>query len=115
VRTASAISTSELTLVECDRAVHRRFALGDISSTRANELRANVAIFAGSWNVIQIGPEILSRARQSFPEEPIRALDALHIASALHARVFAPDVAILSIDDRIRRVGTSLGFDMLPA
>jgi predicted nucleic acid-binding protein len=64
--------------------------------------------------VHRIAPEILSRARQPFPEEPIRALDALHIASALHARTFAPNLAILSFDDRIRRVGTSLGFEMLP-
>jgi predicted nucleic acid-binding protein len=103
-----------LTIVECDRAVHRRFALGDIDSTQANELRFNVEIFAASSNIIRIAPEILSRARQPFPEEPIRALDALHIASALHARTFAPNLAILSFDDRIRRVGTSLGFEMLP-
>ncbi len=65
--------------------------------------------------MIGIAPKILSRARQPFPEEPIRALDALHVASALTVRTAVPDLAILSFDDRIRRVGASLGFQLLPA
>ena len=44
----------------------------------------------------------------------IRTLDALHVASALNARAAVPDLAILSLDHKIRAVSQELGFTVLP-
>ena len=58
--------------------------------------------------------EIVRRSRRSFPHEPIRALDAIHLATALAVRNLAPDVVVLSLDDRIRDNAVSLGYAVVP-
>jgi hypothetical protein len=47
--------------------------------------------------------------------EPVRALDAIHLASALLAREVWEDLAVLSFDDRVRRNAVALGFTVVPA
>jgi predicted nucleic acid-binding protein len=111
---ADAIVSSDLTLVECDRVLRRGLALGAITETTVADRKAHLAATALDWNVLRISPQIIERARQSFPEEPIRTLDALHVASALYARAALSGLALLSLDDRIRRVAQSLGFDVQP-
>jgi hypothetical protein len=57
---------------------------------------------------------VVERARRPFPREPLRALDALHLASALLARATLPDLALLSLDRRIRASGAALGLTIVP-
>ena len=59
--------------------------------------------------------EVVERSRRSFPCEPIRSLDALHLATALIVRGLSPKVQILSFDDRIRENATALGLTVVPA
>jgi hypothetical protein len=47
--------------------------------------------------VWRIGPDIIERARHPFSAEPIRTLDALHLASALAVRSVVPAVELLSL------------------
>jgi hypothetical protein len=68
-----------------------------------------------AWSMVELGKVVLERARRGFPSEPIRTLDALHVASALTARLAVPDLALLSLDPRVRGNGTALGFEILPA
>jgi predicted nucleic acid-binding protein len=56
----------------------------------------------------------VERARQPFPGEPIRTLDAIHLASALLARTALVGLALLSLDDRVRKAGKKLGLDIIP-
>ena len=111
---ADAIVCSELTLVECDRTLHRAVALRALAEKKAAGLRARLTATARYWNILAIIPAIVDRARQPFPGEPIRTLDALHIASALYARSAVTDLALLSFDGRVRRAGAALGFALLP-
>ena len=66
------------------------------------------------WRLIPISREIVDRARQPFPGEPIRSLDAVHLASALLAAAALPDFALLSLDRRVRATGSRLGLRVLP-
>jgi len=59
--------------------------------------------------------EIVERARTPFPGEPIRTLDALHLATALVVRTSVADFALLSLDERIRASGRALRLRVLPA
>ena len=59
--------------------------------------------------------EVVERSRRSFPCEPIRSLDALHLSTALIVRGLSPEVQILSFDDRIRENATALGLTVVPA
>jgi predicted nucleic acid-binding protein len=114
IQSAALIITSELTLVECSRNIYRDAHLGAFDDAHAKRLLMQVDGFSEMWGVVRITSDIIARARQPFPDEPIRSLDAIHVASALNVRATAPDLAILSLDDRIRRVGSSLAFPVLP-
>lgn len=107
--------SSDLTLIECDRVLHRAVSLGGLSEPQAADRRAYLRAAAAHWQILRIAPEIVDRARQSFPAEPIRSLDAIHLASLLVARSALPGLGLLSLDERVRRAATSLGVDVAPA
>ncbi|HSC19388.1 MAG TPA: type II toxin-antitoxin system VapC family toxin [Rhizomicrobium sp.] len=112
---ASDVLTSDLTLIECQRAFHREAALGRMSEESARQVEARFAGARLTWRVLRLLAPVVERAKQRFPYEPIRSLDALHVASALHAKNAAPDLAMLSLDHRVRRVAESVGLALLPA
>lgn len=111
---AARVISSELTFVECERALIRGLVLEELSEAGATDRRLRLAATAESWEVLDLGPDILDRARRSFPAEPLRALDALHLASALAARMATPGLAFLSLDRRCRENARQLGFRVLP-
>jgi predicted nucleic acid-binding protein len=112
---AGQVLTSELTLIECDRVLIRTEALGDITAARRADLTAVLRAATARWSVLKVDGEVVARARRPFPQEPVRTLDAIHLASALVARSAVKDLAVLSLDDRIRAAGRLLGLDVLPA
>lgn len=114
LREAEFVAASDTTLVECDRALIRAVAIGEINEAAAADSRAHLNAAAGRWHLWRVGPEIIERARHSFPMEPIRTLDAIHLSCALHVRATVPGVELLSLDDRIRRAGKQLGFRLRP-
>jgi hypothetical protein len=108
------VTASDLTLLECDRTLIRAAALSTIREERAAQLRVLLARTVTHWHLIPISREIVNRARQPFPGEPIRSLDAVHLASALLAADSLPDFALLSLDRRVRATGSRLGLRVLP-
>ncbi len=108
------VIASDLTLIECDRVLHRAAALGELTEAEAADRRAHLASAAAHWHVLRVGPEVVDRARQPFPGDPIRTLDAIHLASALVARSAVAGLELLSLDDRIRGVAKKLGLALLP-
>ena len=112
---ADTVVATDLTLVECDRTVCRMSALGIIDEQAKADCRRQFTAEIVHWTILPFAPQIIARARQPFPNEPIRALDALHVSSALHARAAFPDLAMLSLDERVRRVAGSLGLPVLPS
>jgi len=114
LRNADLVVTSELTLIECDRALHRYASVGRIEASTAEHLRAELSGIVSAWGVTPISAEVVGRARASFPDDRIRTLDAIHLASALTARADLGDIELLTFDDRIRATGNLLGFRVLP-
>jgi predicted nucleic acid-binding protein len=112
---ARLVVTSDLTFAECRRALVRAASLGEITEEQSARLGAKVAAAAESWTRFPVDPPTLERASRPFPVEPIRTLDALHLASALLARDAVPDIALLSLDQRVRSNGEALGFTVLPS
>lgn len=111
---AEIVVASDLTLIECDRVLHRAAALGDLTEAEVADRRAHLATAAAHWHVLRLGPEVVDRARQPFPGDPLRTLDAIHLASVLVARSAVAGLKLLSLDERIRSVGTKLGLALLP-
>jgi len=113
--TSEVVIASDLTLIESDRVLWRAVALGELTEAEAADRRAHLMAAASHWHVLRISPEIVERARQPFAGEPIRTLDALHLASALIGRGMLPGLTLLSLDDRIRRASGPLGLRVCPA
>ena len=111
---ADIVIASDLTLIECHRVLMRAVTLGEIAEADAADRRAHLNAAAASWNVLRIGAEIVDRAKQPFPAEPVRTLDAIHLASALAARSAIAGLELLSLDGRIRTAAGQLGFSLQP-
>jgi hypothetical protein len=112
---AEAVTVSVLTLIECDRALIRGLATGAITEPETLEARRLLNRAAHGWSVMGIDGEVVERARRPFPAEPLRALDAIHLASALIVARDVPGLVILSLDQRIRLAARQLGLDLAPA
>jgi PIN domain-containing protein len=112
--TVDVVVASDLTLIECDRVLLRAVALDELTEADAADRRAHLATAASHWHVLRIGAEIIARARQPFPGDPIRTLDAIHLASVLVARSAIAGLELLSLDDRIRRAAGRLGVRVRP-
>ena len=92
---ADAIVASELTVIECERVLVRGLALGSLTEAAASGRRATLQGLIAGWTQLRMHGEILERAKRAFPEEPVRTLDALHLSSALTARVSVPGLVFL--------------------
>ncbi len=112
---AEAVVASDLTLIECDRVLLRAAALGELTEAEAADRRAHLARASTHWHILRIGPEVVDRARQPFPGDPIRTLDAIDLASVIVTRSVVAGLAMLSLDSRIRDAGERLGLTLLPA
>lgn len=111
---AEIVITSDLTLIECDRVILRAAALGDLTEAEAADRRAHLMTASSHWHVLTIGSEVVERSRRPFPVEPIRTLDAIHLASALVARSAVAGLEVLTLDDRIRKAAERLGLRVRP-
>ena len=113
---ADLVLTSDLTSVECERALVRlSLTGGGDDAAEVAILRSRLNRVVGHWIRLSLYEDVLERARLPFPHEPIRSLDALHLASALAIRWAVPDILILSLDKRIRTNAAQLGFEVAPA
>jgi predicted nucleic acid-binding protein len=112
---AELIVCSQLTVVECDRALLRCLAQGTLTDVEAAERGALLAVAAARWHRLAISESVLERARLPFAGGPVRTLDAIHLATALEARGAVSDLTVLTLDDRMRRAARALGLDLLPA
>lgn len=104
--------TSSLTLVEIERklvrAAHESPAREAMVRNRLNKLLPRVQILA-------LEPGVLARAKQRFHVEPVRALDALHLATILVLLEDLKWCAVLSNDKRVRDNVTAYGLMLLPS
>lgn len=108
------VVASDLTVIECERVLIRAAALGELTEAEAADRRAHLAAAASHWHVLRISPDIVERARQPFPGEPIRTIDAIHLASLLVTRSAIGGLELLSLDDRIRKAAVRLGVRVRP-
>jgi predicted nucleic acid-binding protein len=106
------VLASSITLIECERVLIRAVATNIIPEMVAAERRAVLARTADHWVVLDA--EVAERARRPFPAEPIRTLDAIHLATAVLARSLVDELAVLSLDERIRHSAEQMGFQVLP-
>ena len=111
---AERVVASTLTAVECARALARGVATGRVSAK--DELAALQLLDSASrsWVTLELTGRVLDRARARFPYEPVRTLDALHLATAVVFHEAHSVLTMLSLDERVRENSLSLGFEVAP-
>lgn len=114
LRDAEAVLSSELTVTECARALVRLQATGLLGSADALSRRALLHRATRSWSMLELNPAVFERARRPFPLEPVRTLDALHLALVACVAEEQPALRVLTRDHRIRENAAALGVDVLP-
>jgi len=111
---ADRVATSVVTVLECSRALARARHDDRISVVEERAALHVLDEALNSWNVLDVSDDVIDRARDSFPNEPVRSLDALHLASAGAILDVAGEVTMLSLDDRVRANARALGMRVRP-
>ncbi len=113
--TADQVVTSALTVIECSRALARARETRRVKP--AEELAALRLLdqAAASWNILDISDRVAEGARGAFPHEPVRTLDAIHLATAMVFAEALGALRVLSLDDRVRANASALGLTLVPA
>ncbi len=101
IDSADQVVTSVLTLLEATRGILRAASERRVTAADASRLKGLLFRTTTAWQVLEMTPDIRIRAGEPFPIEPVRTLDAIHLATALRfARLF-PGLPVLTFDERI--------------
>ncbi len=103
-------------------AIWRKHRIGELSSEDAAVL---VEEFEWDWfgdaesevrfAVIEVADDMLDLAARSVARHPLRAFDAVQLASALAARSADPDLAMFAcFDETLANAARAEGFTLLP-
>lgn len=98
---AKTVLSSAITLVEAKRAFIRYESENLLREFECQKLKALLFKTSSAWNLMGVAQDIEKRAGEKFPIEPIRTLDAIHLATALKFTEVFPELKILSFDKRI--------------
>jgi len=112
---ADGLVSSALTLVEVDRALVRAVSSARLSEAEAAAARGRFELVTARWAILAITDEQIERARRPFPRDPVRSLDAIHLASALEFVADLGELAVVTLDERVRTNAALLGFPVLPS
>ena len=102
--------TSALTFAEASRAILRARASGRLSNLQERAAVRGLRGFERRTDIVAVTDAILDRVRRPFPVEPLRTLDAVHLATA---EILAESPQLLTIvtrDDRVRNNARALAY-----
>ena len=102
--------TSALTFAEASRAFVRARVAERLTADQERAAVRALRRFERRCYVVAVTDEVLARVRRPFPVEPVRTLDAVHIATAESLGEPPQLVAIVTRDARIRANAVALGF-----
>jgi predicted nucleic acid-binding protein len=114
LRAARVSWLSAVAAPECRRALLRAKAQGRVDARYVRRSISALDRFVEDSRVVLVDEDILDRAGDPFPVEPIRTLDAIHLASLERARQTSSRVILLSLDDRVRDNAMHLGIPVVP-
>lgn len=114
LRGAAMVVTSRLTLAEVARVLARLRVLEPEVAARVAERETAFLSETDLWTVQPLDEDVLVRCGRPFPIEPVRALDAIHLATIEKVSGAVREITVLSTDDRIRKNAVKLGFAVIP-
>ena len=114
LRAADHVVASRLTIAEVERVLVRLRATGAPPPSGFAAREAAFFAEAELWSVRPVDEAVLARCARAFPVEPLRMLDAIHVATVELTSAIIPDVTVLSTDERVRDNAAALGFALAP-
>ena len=102
--------TSALTLAEAGRAIIRARTSGRLTPAQERAAVRGLRVFARRCFVVAVTDAVLARVARPFPVEPIRTLDAVHLATAEQLGEPPQLVTIVTRDARVRDNAQALGY-----
>lgn len=110
---AEDVIISDLALTEMASALGRRVREGRLPRAEARRLHHEAEKLAATCHHVELTPPMHRRAERlllASSNVPLRALDALHLATALQADA----ATVVTFDQRLRAVATAQGLDVAP-
>lgn len=101
---------SELTFVEASRMVARRRAMKQLSPDQERTVIRRIRSFRNRCELISMSDDVFGRVAKPFPVEPVRTLDAIHLATAELLDEQPQLVTIVTRDRRVKENAIALGF-----
>jgi len=101
---------SRIAWVEAGAAFTRRMREGALSPSDLDRLLLRLAREVGECRVVEVTEEIVARSVRAVRSSPLRAYDAVHLASALWLRErLDPDVRFVCADRALARLAGEKG------
>jgi predicted nucleic acid-binding protein len=104
--------TSAVTLAEAGRAIIRARATGRLTAEEERAAVRALRTFERRCFILDLDRAVLDRVRRPFPVEPIRTLDAVHLATAELLGEPPPLITIVTRDGRVRENAEALGYSV---
>lgn len=109
-RRTGTLVTSALTFAEAKRALVRARQAGTLQSVHERSALRALTRLQARCTVVAVSDDILAAAGRPFPVEPVRTLDAIHLAT-IAAVSDAPQLtAVISRDHRVCANAEALGY-----
>lgn len=106
--------TSSLTLIEVPRTLARAQRERRLTHETFEGVRRRFSVFARACMVAEITKSVRERAALEFPIEPVRSLDAIHLATIVVWTDTLRPIVVASCDDRVARNARALGYEVIP-
>jgi predicted nucleic acid-binding protein len=104
--------TSALTLAEAARAIVRAGVAERLTPEGERAALRALKRFERRCYVVAVTDDVLARARRPFPVEPVRTLDAVHIATVEVLGEPPQLMSIVTRDQRVRENARALGYPL---
>lgn len=110
VRTRGRTVTSALTIAETARAILRARAAARLTAEEERAAVRALRRFERRCYLVAVTDTVLARVRRPFPVEPIRTLDAVHLATTELLGEPEPLITVVTRAVRIRQNAEALGY-----
>jgi len=107
------VCTSILGILEIRRVLRRAYAEKRAPQGSLLGMLGLLEKYLNKWVIMDLIPEVQKRVGENFPFEPIRTLDAIHLASALEFSKMYPSLQVLTMDRKILSNLEGLGLDSI--
>ena len=112
---ADVVATSRLSEVEVASALIRRAREGAFSARERDRALAALASDVASIHVVELVPEVTTKARGLLLRHPLRAGDAIQLASCVFLQQeLGESVPFVAFDERLRTAARTEGLSLVP-